>query len=333
MATDFMMPRMPGQQQQSQSPYYARQQHQRQQFRAQQLSFQPTQIATAQPSPVASQYNSPISPLSSSGNISPSTNKSYITRQIRPLYVPAVLRPTEFPSKEPPHEASPQDEDDISEEATPRPNSSFMNLGSLTPFGRLSRRSTGDSAKCLDGKWELDLFPEPTGPPTRKHWKPDHESTICDHATCKRYFSYFTRRHHCRKCGNIFCDAHSAFEVPLDQDANFNPRGAPSRACNHCYAQFKEWRTRSNGRPLPPDAAAPPKSPYGHNFGYGFIPNHGQSQPNDINSNNRNQESRFGTPTSPVTASPSSSAGFGLPTHPHPDVAQSVPRDWNWSTF
>lgn len=167
MATDFIMPRMPGQQQQA--PYYAPQQQQRQQYRAQQPSFQPSQITTAQPSP-ASQYNSPVSPLSTSGNISPSTHKGYISRQPRPLFVPAVLRPTEFPSKEPPPEPSPREDDETSEQ-TLRPNSSFMNLGGLTPFGRLSRRSTGDSAKCLDGNWNLDQFPEPTGAPTRLHWK------------------------------------------------------------------------------------------------------------------------------------------------------------------
>lgn len=129
--------------------------------------------------------------------------------------------------------------------------------------------------------------------------KPDQQSSVCDHATCTRSFSYFTRRHHCRKCGNIFCDMHSAFEIPLDQDANYNPRGVPSRACGHCYAQFKEWRSRAissqSSAELSPD--------------------------ND----------RLDTPTSPVAAS-QTAPGLGAPLHT-PDAAHSVPRDWNWSTF
>ncbi|KAH6849953.1 hypothetical protein B0I37DRAFT_413388 [Chaetomium sp. MPI-CAGE-AT-0009] len=221
------MPRLPGEQQ---NLYYAPAHQQRQQYRPQQQApFQPSPITTTYPT--STHYNSPVSPLGTPGSISPTSSKNYITRQIRPLYVPAVLRPTEFPSKPAPLEPNVEDDDDIIEDGL-RPSSSFMSLGGLSAFGRLSRRSTGDSAKSVGSMWNLDQFPKPTGPPTRRHWKADHESTICDHATCKRYFSYFTRRHHCRKCGNIFCDQHSTFEIPLDQDANFNPRGGVAEASN-----------------------------------------------------------------------------------------------------
>ena len=169
MATDFVMPRMPGQQQ---PPHYSHQQQQRQQYRSQQQqpSFQPSPITTAFQQ--SAQYNSQPSPLSTSGNFSPTTQKSYITRQLRPLYVPAVLRPTEFPSKEPPPPPStPEDEDETSEQ-TLRPNSSFMNLGGLSAFGRISRRSTGDSTKSANSNpMNLDHFPTPSGAPTRQHWK------------------------------------------------------------------------------------------------------------------------------------------------------------------
>ncbi|KAL2137196.1 hypothetical protein VTI74DRAFT_7743 [Chaetomium olivicolor] len=303
MATDFIMPRLQGQQQQ---PYYAPAQQPRQQYR--QPTFQPSPIPTNYPA--STQYNSPVSPLGTPGSSSPTASKNYITRQIRPLYVPAVLRQNEFPSKEPPLRPKPEDEDGITEDGL-RSNSSFMSLGSLGAFGRLSRRSTGDSAKCVDGKWDLDQFPKPTGAPTRKHWKPDQESTMCDHATCKRYFSYFTRRHHCRKCGNIFCDQHSAFEIPLDQDANFNPRGVPSRACGHCYAQFKEWRSLAIGGSQAAGAG-------------GNVSPDGSTHP----------AQGLDTPTTPVSTSPTAAGALsGMPMHGHPEVAHSVPRDWNWSTF
>jgi hypothetical protein len=298
MATDFIMPRVPGEQQ---NPYYAPAHQQRQQYRPQQQApFQPSPITTTYPA--STHYNSPVSPLGTPGSISPTSSKNYITRQIRPLYVPAVLRPTEFPSKPAPLEPNVEDENDIIEDGL-RPSSSFMSLGGLSAFGRLSRRSTGDSAKSVDSIWNFDQFPKPTGPPTRRHWKPDHESTICDHATCKRYFSYFTRRHHCRKCGNIFCDQHSTFEIPLDQDANFNPRGVPSRSCGHCYAQFREWRRLATGKPQNRD------SPTG-----------------------ARHQTQLDTPSTPVAASPTAAGMGGLPLHT-PDAAHSVPRDWNWSTF
>ncbi|KAL2170540.1 hypothetical protein VTG60DRAFT_4648 [Thermothelomyces hinnuleus] len=292
------MPRLPGEQQ---TPYYAAAYPQRPQYHPQQqVPSQPPAIATAYPT--STQLNSPLSPLGTPGNISPTSSKNHLTRQIRPLYVPAVLRPTEFPSKEPPAPPQPEDDNGTTEEFLRPSSSSFMSLGGLSAFGRLSRRSTGDSAKFVDSNWDLDQFPVPTGPPTREHWKPDHESTICDHATCKRHFSYFTRRHHCRKCGNIFCDQHSAYEIPLDQDANFNPRGAPSRACGHCYTQFKEWRRLATSKPPRREST-------------GGI-----------------RQCQTDTPSTPVAASPTGGGIGSLPLHT-PDAAHSVPRDWNWSTF
>ncbi|KAK4106238.1 hypothetical protein N658DRAFT_482151 [Parathielavia hyrcaniae] len=315
------MPRAPGEQ--SPNIYYSPTQRQRQQYRAQQQAvFQPSPIATAYPS--SAQFNSPVSPLGTPGTSSPIASKS------RPLYVPAVLRPTEFPSKEPPVvRAKPQDDEEPVEQGL-RPNSSFMSLGGLSPFGRLSRRSTADSAKCVDGNWNLDQFPKPTGAPTRKHWKPDHESTMCDHTTCKRYFSYFTRRHHCRRCGNIFCDQHSAFEVPLDQDANFNPRGFPSRACGHCYSQFKDWRNRSVTPPSSqrdsPDADRQQRQQRQQHH------QHDQQQ--------QQQQQQTDSPATPLAVSPTTSDLGAIPVHTPgglppraPEVAHSVPSDWNWSTF
>jgi hypothetical protein len=227
---------------------------------------------------------------------------------------------------------------DEEDDRTLRSNSSFITLSGA--LGRLSRRSTGDSGKCVDGNWNLDAYPEPKGFPTREHWKvcfpsptkqgtflccgsqlltfashkkkPDHESAVCDHSTCRRTFSYFTRRHHCRCCGNIFCDTHSAYEVPLDERANYNPRGVPVRACAHCYGQFKEWRSRTN------------------------------SHDSSLLSAGGNQRGTMdgtagaaGTTTpggSPLSTSPIRCKG--KPTPPSvAEVAVSVPRDWNWSTF
>jgi hypothetical protein len=48
------------------------------------------------------------------------------------------------------------------------------------------------------------------------------------------------RRHHCRRCGHVVCAADSAYQVPLDQHARFHVRGAPSRACNGCW---DDWRS------------------------------------------------------------------------------------------
>ncbi|KAI1878194.1 uncharacterized protein JN550_000376 [Neoarthrinium moseri] len=320
MATDFIMPRLPDQQQpygahfyphlaqqttqytpqvhsNGPSPAHSRS-HSQTQTQAQTQAQTQSQPQSQSQSPTQSQHQQPlgtnsrqISPLSTSNTPSPTSPKSYHGRQLRPLYIPAVLRPTDYPSKKTPTTKKSDDQDDDSLKAS----SSWSSLTGLGAFGRLSRRSTGDSGKCVDGDWNLDHFPKPTAEPTREHWKPDTESAICDEPSCMRHFNYWTRRHHCRKCGNIFCDTHSAFDVPLDQDANYNPRGTVSRACSHCHTEFQFWRSRTN------------------------------SQASSDDSSTRGAQT---APASPVGTSTPTAAKKG-----QAEVAASVPRDWNWSTF
>ncbi len=137
--------------------------------------------------------------------------------------------------------------------------------------------------------------------------QPDPNSTICDDPTCKKHFTYFTRRHHCRRCGDIFCDLHSAYVVPLDESANYNPRGAASRACAHCFAEFKVWRSRTSSQVSSSSSSTP---------------NHSATAPNSPVA-----------ASSPVPLSAAAAAGAAAANGTKPDAAHSVPHDWNWSTF
>lgn len=129
----------------------------------------------------------------------------------------------------------------------------------------------------------------------------DHKTSVCDETTCNNHFGYFLRRHHCRRCGNIFCDTHSLYRIPLDQDANYHPRGMNCRSCEHCYKDYRGWQMARSSR---------------------------------SNSENSNLEEPR-TPTTPnVNCKARSLAGVfgGNKGGPESPVA-SVPRDWNWSTF
>lgn len=311
MATDFIMPRLPDQQQPYAGHFYphlAQQQsqltNQSQVAQLQQLQqLQQSQQSQAQSQAQFQQQihsgnsSRQISPLSTSNNASPTSPKSYHGRQLRPLYIPAVLRPTDYPAKKTPTRKNANDEDDDSLKAS----SSWSSLTGLGALGRLTRRSTGDSGKCMDNELNLDMFPKPTAQPTRDHWKPDTEAAICDEPSCMRHFNYWTRRHHCRKCGNIFCDNHSNYDVPLDQNANYNPRGTPSRSCSHCHTEYEVWCSRKNSE-----------------------------QSDDAASANGSQNG----PDSPVGSTPTAVAAPGKGRLPQgAEVAASVPRDWNWSTF
>ncbi|CAK7269061.1 Zn finger protein [Sporothrix epigloea] len=343
-----------------QQPHYRHPQQQMPAFSQYAYAQAPNNITTAAVSNFVSNYNPQISPLSTSSSGSPTSPKpsigtgisnnggiNYHTRQVRPLYMPAVLRPNEHPSREGQAKAGAatdgnsgvngaaagndgndldQTDDDTSSSwhsGRLRLNSSNLSLSGLSAFGigRLSRRSTNESSSCIDNTWNLDLFPDVSGSPSRTHWKPDFESSMCDEPTCKKSFNYFTRRHHCRRCGNIFCDSHSAFEIPLDEQANYNPKGSPNRACAYCYREFRAWRTRNNSSDLSGTSSGS-TTPSASDDGRGT-------------SNTNTPIRKAATaPVSPVMTPAARLGALGTPTMAKiADVAQSVPGDWNWSTF
>ncbi|KAI9372617.1 hypothetical protein BJX61DRAFT_506604 [Aspergillus egyptiacus] len=231
------------------------------------------------------------------------------TRQLRPpkapLYVPAALRPpTERPSKPSP--------------PTP-PRSVHGSLDSLnegeTQTKTISRRSTLDSvgsggiSKLAEDEWmKHEHLGEVTGLPTREHWKADSASSSCDSPTCRSSFGLFLRRHHCRHCGHVFCSSHTPHMVPLDQHARFHPEGVLSRACDLCWSAYQRWE-ESRAERL----------------------NKIQQQ---IDTTDDPKKIEGGSPSATVDAS-LIEGRQSAPTTPgqNSEVAASVPRGWNWSTF
>jgi WD40 repeat protein len=64
-----------------------------------------------------------------------------------------------------------------------------------------------------------------------KHWRPDAEVLECLKCTAK--FGTFLRKHHCRDCGEVFCDNCSRKRKALPSKALF----APVRVCDDCFAK------------------------------------------------------------------------------------------------
>ncbi|KAG9232745.1 hypothetical protein BJ875DRAFT_380029 [Amylocarpus encephaloides] len=270
----------------------------------------PVQQFTASPSQYTlySTQSQPISPINSAyatPGASPTSPRPMLpphvpthTRQLRPLksplYVPAVLRPTDPPKRM--TRSSP---------LTP-PQSMHSSFDNLENTRALNRRSA-DNVKLglgsiVEAEWSTEGLGKVTALPTRDHWKPDAESSICDEPSCTRYFTYFTRRHHCRRCGDIFCDLHSMYSIPLDQDVNYHPKGFRSRSCEHCWGEFRSWQIARSSR--------------------------------------SNSESSHDDPATPTVNCPGNAARnalggvFGQKDQGTPEsLAASVPRDWNWSTF
>ncbi|KAF1998337.1 hypothetical protein P154DRAFT_439399 [Amniculicola lignicola CBS 123094] len=218
-------------------------------FQQQQQPYKMSAQYPRHPPPKPTGANSPknASPTSPRGSLSNLLSNRAQPPQLQPpkgpIYVPAALRRTEVPAKQSP----PKDESEVEVPASSwiaGPGSSFSSGEAPT----ISRISTDDLATM---NTDTPLSPL-GGPCTRNHWQPDGSVTMCSAETCSTPFSFFTRRHHCRKCGRIFCWQHSQRQVPLNEHALFHPEGDFQRACERCFKQFTEWEA-ARSRPRQPD--------------------------------------------------------------------------------
>ncbi|OAD75000.1 hypothetical protein PHYBLDRAFT_78888 [Phycomyces blakesleeanus NRRL 1555(-)] len=64
----------------------------------------------------------------------------------------------------------------------------------------------------------------------RPEWVNDEDVLHCQ--SCNSAFGHMKRRHHCRNCGNIFCNACSTRKVTLPQ-LGYGTK--PARVCNSCF--------------------------------------------------------------------------------------------------
>ncbi|PYI24960.1 putative FYVE domain protein [Aspergillus japonicus CBS 114.51] len=258
----------------------------------------------------------PISSADTTANNSPaSPQQQYLplhSKQLRPLkgplYVPAALRPNN---------------DHATQKASPPspPRSVHGSLDSLTE-GEIgvpaTRRSTMESyssgstvSKLAEDEWmKKEDLGEVTGQPTREHWKADSASPNCDSPTCRSSFGIFLRRHHCRHCGHVFCSSHTPYVVPLDQNARFHPEGVPSRACDLCWSAYSRWEESRTER-------------------LNKIQTQLDAQTGTVGEADRAVS--LATKPSPVE-SLKAAALNGVPGQ-STEIAASVPRGWNWSTF
>nr|KAJ0206158.1 hypothetical protein LSAT_V11C500252380 [Lactuca sativa] len=74
----------------------------------------------------------------------------------------------------------------------------------------------------------------------KDHWVPDEASTKC--TTCKTYFGAFVRRHHCRNCGDIFCDKCTQGRIVLTTEEN----AQQVRVCDQCMAEVTQRLSHVN---------------------------------------------------------------------------------------
>ncbi|KAI2782377.1 FYVE-domain-containing protein [Daldinia loculata] len=71
-----------------------------------------------------------------------------------------------------------------------------------------------------------EFTPRPDRSPqdiTLPRWQPDSEVTLCP--ICRTQFSFFVRKHHCRKCGRVVCNACSPHRITIPHQYIVRPPG------------------------------------------------------------------------------------------------------------
>ncbi|KAH7401268.1 hypothetical protein BKA66DRAFT_406007 [Pyrenochaeta sp. MPI-SDFR-AT-0127] len=198
---------------------------------------------STQYSPTGSASNMPI-------NVSPTSPRTTqialprhqgIYQPRTAIGIPAALRKTEKPGNRSPPKLDSGVPSLNHTWAVAAPFGQGANDGSATPVSQIGNE---DMQSLYN---DVPLSPV-AGPITRNHWQADGSTSVCSASSCQEPFGFFQRRHHCRKCGGIFCWQHSANQVRLDELARFHPEGILHRACDRCHSSFREWEHLRSSR-------------------------------------------------------------------------------------
>ena len=115
------------------------------------------------------------------------------------------------------------------------------------PTSRAYNALWGDMAKLLKlhdlefGNLVQGPMKKASTPIQAAYWQKDSEVHTCQ--GCQVKFSFTTRRHHCRKCGGIFCDKCTnkkrTLDNPLTEKGPSGKRGVKDcRVCEKCFSSL-----------------------------------------------------------------------------------------------
>ncbi|XP_078091357.1 FYVE, RhoGEF and PH domain-containing protein 6 isoform X2 [Mustelus asterias] len=100
------------------------------------------------------------------------------------------------------------------------------------------KRITFTASKSLEEEPDKPELNTPLGTKA-PIWIPDPRATMCMICTCD--FTLTWRRHHCRACGKIVCQACSSNKFNLDYLKN-----RPARVCDHCFSELQKREKQSS---------------------------------------------------------------------------------------
>ncbi|KAL8675434.1 MAG: hypothetical protein Q9168_000135 [Polycauliona sp. 1 TL-2023] len=94
--------------------------------------------------------------------------------------------------------------------------------------------------------------PQERGPPDpdevikRDHWQRHRTHDNCSDPACGKRLGSTNGDVNCRKCGKLFCDEHTMYQMKLSRSAQHEPvRGLWCRVCETCYKSREGYNDRS----------------------------------------------------------------------------------------
>ena len=71
---------------------------------------------------------------------------------------------------------------------------------------------------------------------TREHWQKQSPQNVCSDPMCGKRLTSANGHVNCRKCGKLFCEEHTMYQMKLSRSAKHEPvRGYWCRVCETCY--------------------------------------------------------------------------------------------------
>ena len=89
--------------------------------------------------------------------------------------------------------------------------------------------------------------PDPDEVVTRAHWQRPGYNDLCTEPACGKRLGSVNGTVNCRKCGRLFCEDHTMYQIKLSRSAQHEPlRGFWCRVCETCY-KSREGYNDHNG--------------------------------------------------------------------------------------
>lgn len=119
----------------------------------------------------------------------------------------------------------------------------FESNDNLQPSTAASRSSATQMNNAIEHPRTLD----PDDVITKEHWQIRTLYDVCLEPSCGKRLNATNGCVHCRKCGKLFCEEHTMYQMKLSRSAQHEPvRGLWCRVCETCY-KSREGYNDHNG--------------------------------------------------------------------------------------